>query len=119
MGRETVRSRQAGQGLALHKFGKEPMGTNSDVALESPAELSTRLGLSFKNAALMARALTHRSYLNENPGALEDNERLEFLGDAVLDFIVGDWVYQHCPEMNEGDLTRLRSALVRNEQLAE
>jgi ribonuclease-3 len=63
--------------------------------------------------------LTHRSYLNENPQALEDNERLEFLGDAVLDFIVGAWVYNHCPEMAEGDLTRMRSALVRNEQLAE
>ncbi len=50
---------------------------------------------------------------------MEDNERLEFLGDAVLDFIVGAWVYQHCPEMAEGDLTRMRSALVRNEQLAE
>ena len=59
------------------------------------------------------------NYLNENPNAMADNERLEFLGDAVLDFIVGDWVYHHCPEMAEGDLTRLRSALVRNEQLAQ
>ena len=50
---------------------------------------------------------------------MEDNERLEFLGDAVLDFVVGAWVYHHCPEMPEGDLTRMRSALVRNEQLAE
>jgi len=106
-------------GLALHKFGKETMVTSADLASESPAELSARLGLSFKNLFLLTRALTHRSYLNENPGALEDNERLEFLGDAVLDFVVGDWVYQHCPEMREGDLTRMRSALVRNDQLAE
>jgi ribonuclease-3 len=69
--------------------------------------------------SLLTRALTHRSYLNENFTALEDNERLEFLGDAVLDFVVGAWVYHHCPEMAEGDLTRMRSALVRNEQLAE
>jgi ribonuclease-3 len=86
---------------------------------ESPAELARRLGLSFANLSLLARALTHRSYINENVHALEDNERLEFLGDAVLDFIVGAWVYNHCPEMPEGDLTRMRSALVRNEQLAD
>jgi ribonuclease-3 len=85
----------------------------------SPAELARRLGLSFANLSLLTRALTHRSYINENPNALEDNERLEFLGDAVLDFVVGAWVYHHCPEMAEGDLTRMRSALVRNEQLAE
>jgi len=68
---------------------------------------------------MLTRALTHRSYVNENPNAVEDNERLEFLGDAVLDFIVGAWVYNRFPEMPEGDLTKMRSALVRNEQLAE
>jgi len=67
---------------------------------------------------LLTRALTHRSYLNENPKAIEDNERLEFLGDAVLDFIVGAWAYNHFPEMPEGDLTKVRSALVRNDHLA-
>jgi ribonuclease-3 len=94
--------------------------SQTEVGLpESPAELARRLGLSFTNLSLLSRALTHRSYLNENLNALEDNERLEFLGDAVLDFIVGAWVYHHYPEMPEGDLTRMRSALVRNEQLAE
>jgi ribonuclease-3 len=88
-------------------------------APEPPAELARRLGIRFANLSLLARALTHRSYLNENTNAMEDNERLEFLGDAVLDFIVGAWVYHRCPEMAEGDLTRLRSALVRNEQLAD
>lgn len=86
---------------------------------ESPAALARRLGLNFANQSLLTRALTHRSYINENASAMEDNERLEFLGDAVLDFVVGAWVYHHCPEMAEGDLTRTRSALVRNEQLAE
>jgi ribonuclease-3 len=86
---------------------------------EPPASIARRLGVEFSNASLLTRALTHRSYLNENTHAMEDNERLEFLGDAVLDFIVGAWVYNRCPEMAEGDLTRLRSALVRNEQLAE
>ena len=86
---------------------------------ESAADLAKRLGLNFANPSLMVRALTHRSYVNENPSALEDNERLEFLGDAVLDFIVGAWVYNHYPEMQEGDLTRMRSALVRTDTLAE
>ncbi len=96
------------------------MASNSDISpLESPGDLARRLGLSLANLSLLTRALTHRSFLNENPNALEDNERLEFLGDAVLDFVVGAWVYQHCPEMREGDLTRMRSALVRNDQLAD
>lgn len=86
---------------------------------ESPADLATRLSLSFSSLHLLTRALTHRSYVNEHPEILEDNERLEFLGDAVLDFMVGAWLYNRCPEMSEGELTRSRSALVRTEQLAE
>jgi ribonuclease-3 len=85
---------------------------------ESPADLAKRLGLHFKDMLLLSRALTHRSYLNEHPEALEDNERLEFLGDAVLDFVVGAWLYNQYPEMPEGDLTRLRSALVYTDSLA-
>lgn len=88
------------------------------LVLESPQELAQRLGLKFKDLLLLSRALTHRSYLNEHPEALEDNERLEFLGDAVLDFVVGAWLYNQFPEMPEGDLTRLRSALVYTDQLA-
>lgn len=87
--------------------------------MESPEALINRLGLPFTDLLLVRRALTHRSYSNENPDAIEDNERLEFLGDAVLDFLVGAWLYHHYPEMSEGELTRLRSGLVRTEQLAE
>lgn len=86
---------------------------------ETPRQLAQRLGLKFYDYLLLSRALTHRSYLNEHPEAIEDNERLEFLGDAVLDFLVGSWLYHRFPEMAEGSLTRLRSALVRTEQLAE
>jgi ribonuclease-3 len=86
---------------------------------ESPSALARRLGLPFADVFLLARALTHRSYVNEHPDALEDNERLEFLGDAVLDFVVGAWLYNHFPEMAEGELTRMRSALVCTDQLAE
>lgn len=85
---------------------------------ETPEQISTRLNLPFENYFLLSRALTHRSYLNENNDAIEDNERLEFLGDAVLDFIVAEWLYDHYPEKPEGDLTRLRAALVHTDQLA-
>lgn len=84
-----------------------------------PRTYAQKIGLTFHDPLLLTRALTHRSYLNENPESLEDNERLEFLGDAVLDFLVGAWLYNRFPEMPEGNLTRLRSALVRTENLAQ
>jgi ribonuclease-3 len=93
--------------------------TGSSQVEESPQAFSQRIGLSFNNYGLLLRALTHRSYLNEHKDAIEDNERLEFLGDAVLDFLVGAWLYHRFPEMAEGQLTRLRAVLVGNEQLAE
>jgi len=83
-----------------------------------PAEWARQVGLSFRNPGLLRRALTHRSYCNEHTESLGDNERLEFLGDAVLDFVVGEWVYHRYPELREGELTRLRAALVRNDHLA-
>ena len=89
------------------------------LEVESPQELRDRLKLPIPDMLLLSRALTHRSFLNEHPEAIEDNERLEFLGDAVLDFVVGAWLYQHFPEMAEGDLTRMRSALVHTERLAD
>jgi ribonuclease-3 len=86
------------------------------------AELSVleqTLGIAFKDKSLLRRALVHRSYLNEHPEfPLEDNERLEFLGDAVLDFLTGEYLYNRFPELAEGPLTSLRSALVRRETLA-
>jgi ribonuclease-3 len=90
-----------------------------DLLRDSLQEFARQSNLSFSDYLLLSRAMTHRSYLNEHPEALEDNERLEFLGDAVLDFLVGAWLYNHFPEMAEGELTRLRSALVRTEQLAD
>lgn len=81
-------------------------------------DFARQAGIAISNPSLLRRALTHRSYLNEHPDALEDNERLEYLGDAALDFITAAWLYNRFPEMDEGDLTRLRSSLVRTEQLA-
>jgi ribonuclease-3 len=84
------------------------------------AEAEVALNVNFSDKTLLQRALTHRSYLNENPDyLLEDNERLEFLGDAVLDFITGEFLYHRFPEVAEGRLTNLRSALVRTETLAQ
>jgi ribonuclease-3 len=73
---------------------------------------------SFKSENFWLQALTHRSYANENPGN-EHNERLEFLGDAILQFVVGDFLYQRYPHFAEAELTRLRSQLVDEVQLAK
>ena len=77
------------------------------------------LGYCFRDPDLLRRALTHPSYVNEHPeDEIGDNQRLEFLGDAVLDFVAGAWVYHRYPDFNEGQMTRLRAALVRTEALA-
>jgi ribonuclease-3 len=79
-----------------------------------------RLGLSFKNMDLFIEALTHRSYLNENKGlASAHNERLEFLGDAVLELAVTNFLYAKFPKKDEGDLTAYRAALVNTFSLAD
>ena len=84
------------------------------------ADLEATLGFAFEDKSLLQRSLTHRSYLNENPHLpWLDNERLEFLGDAILGFVTAEYLYQHFPELKEGDLTSLRAALVRGETLAE
>ena len=85
---------------------------------ESMQELRQRLNLPIKDIFLLQRAMTHRSYLNENHEVLEDNERLEFLGDAIISFIVADWIYNKFPDKPEGSLTKLRAALVSTNQLA-
>lgn len=78
------------------------------------------LGYSFKNKTNLLTAITHRSYLNEHREATQDhNERLEFLGDAVLELIVTDFLYTKYPEKPEGELTAIRSALVNTVSLAD
>jgi ribonuclease III len=80
--------------------------------------LEKKLGLKFKNIDLLRQAFTHRSYLNENPDLkLEHNERLEFLGDAVIELIVTEHLYKDYPEKTEGDLTNWRAALVNAKML--
>lgn len=78
-----------------------------------------RLDLKFKNPQILKLAFIHRSYLNENKEAKESNERLEFLGDAVLSFIISAYLYSLHPNDTEGDLTNLRSYIVKTESLAQ
>lgn len=73
----------------------------------------------FKNQQLFEQAFTHRSYLNETKSKEPSNERLEFLGDSILSFVVSDYFYAKYPEFNEGTLTNLRSQLVNTKTLAE
>ncbi len=83
------------------------------------AALQETLGVSFNDVSLLEQALVHSSYINENPDfALTSNERLEFLGDAVLGLIVAEKLYQDSPQLNEGEMTKLRAALVRRDTLA-
>jgi ribonuclease-3 len=84
------------------------------------AILEKSLGLEFKNRDLLIEAFCHRSYLNEHPDFyLPHNERLEFLGDAVLELIVTEYLYKKYPEKNEGELTNWRAALVNAKILGE
>lgn len=78
-----------------------------------------KLGLTFHNEALLEEALTHRSYLNEHKSAKNHNERLEFLGDAVLELSATKFLYERFPFKPEGDLTAYRAALVNTYSLAE
>lgn len=77
------------------------------------AEFQEQNNIVFKNSLLLEQAFIHRSYINENPkSSLYHNERLEFLGDAVLELVVTEYLYTKYPDHNEGDLTAYRSALV-------
>lgn len=84
------------------------------------AKFEETAGVKFKNEGLLKQAFTHRSYINENKDSkLLHNERLEFLGDAVLELVITDFLYSRFEDMNEGDLTSLRSALVNADTCAE
>lgn len=83
-------------------------------------DFENKIGVSFKNQDLLKQAFVHRSYLNENRGfKLGHNERLEFLGDAVLELAITKYLFEKYPEKPEGELTSLRSALVNTNTLSE
>jgi ribonuclease-3 len=85
--------------------------------MPDPAELQVRIGLTFRAPRLLQHALTHKSYANEHRLS-EHNERLEFLGDAVLNLVVSEHLMTTCPDSTEGDLSRLRAAVVSEPSLA-
>ncbi|MEW9667601.1 ribonuclease III [Ammoniphilus sp. 3BR4] len=76
-------------------------------------QLQNTIGIQFNNEKLMKQAFTHSSYVNEHRGKpFQDNERLEFLGDAVLELTVSQFLFTHFPKMSEGEMTKLRAAIV-------
>nr|WP_245676791.1 ribonuclease III [Bacillus solimangrovi] len=82
--------------------------------------LLKRIGVSFKDEKLLMKAFTHSSYVNEHRAKpFEDNERLEFLGDAVLELTVSKYLFEQYPKMSEGDLTKLRAAIVCEPSLVQ
>ncbi len=83
-------------------------------------ELEEIIGYQFHNKELLTTALTHSSYANERKAQhVQYNERLEFLGDAVLSVVVSDYIFKHCPDLPEGELTKLRASLVCEKSLYE
>lgn len=89
------------------------------MSSQSLSQRQKNIGYSFNDPSLLSRALTHRSFRVEHPDAArEDNETLEFLGDAVLDLVIGALLIATYPTMTEGELTKLRSALVQEKHLA-
>lgn len=84
------------------------------------AKLENIIGVKFRNLDLLKQSVVHRSYLNEHPKfGLPHNERLEFLGDAVLEIIVTEYLFKNYPETPEGDLTNWRASLVNAKMLAQ
>jgi len=83
-------------------------------------ELENIIGIKFKNPAILDNAFVHRSYVNEHRGeGIKDNERMEFLGDAVLELAATRHLFEKCEDKNEGEMTSFRSALVKGKHLAE
>jgi len=87
--------------------------------MEKFEKLIKLLGIQFKNPELLKQAFVHRSYLNESKKTLASNERLEFLGDSILSFLVSEYLYKTYEDLPEGELTNLRSSIVKTEALAE
>lgn len=102
------------EGSKHHKYHAEPL-----KRIPTGIELAKRLELDTPPNRLLTTALTHPSYLFENPqSGLENNQRLEFLGDAILDFVVAEYLYLNYPGRPEGELTKMRAAVVNETTLA-
>jgi len=92
------------------KIGKTPRMGEFKIKAK---EFQDKTGFTFENQTLLVQAFTHSSYVNEHRGQpFKDNERLEFLGDAVLELTVSQYLFTHYPKMSEGEMTKLRAAIV-------
>ena len=111
MANSSARSRRGLMGSSRHLLNPSPKASEADS--------QTVLGFQFRDPSLFQRALTHRSFCNENDlDATASYERLEFLGDAVLELMISDHLYRQFPKADEGQLTKARVALVRGQTLA-
>ena len=100
----------------LWSFGRSTRNLEARIDLARRAE--NILGVTFQDTRLLERAFAHRSYLNEKPDfPTGSNERLEYLGDAVIGLVVSNYLYRHYPDASEGDLTAMRAELVRFQTL--
>ncbi|MGL5513991.1 MAG: ribonuclease III [Sporomusa sp.] len=99
---------------------KEHRGMPDDTRLQALAELCRTLEVTFNDYKLLHQALIHTSFANETKGAtVRHNERLEFLGDAVLDLIISSYLFSQCPQLPEGELTKARAHVVCEQTLAK
>ena len=97
----------------MQKNGKDKDNKNSRLIIQRFKEFQSKIGIDFQNEQLLRQAFTHSSYVNEHRRKpSEDNERLEFLGDAVLELTVSKYLFLKYPLMSEGELTKLRAAIV-------
>jgi ribonuclease III len=102
--------------VKAYEFGKAP-----SISPERKRELvlfQKQADVKFKNLELLNLAFSHRSYSNESSMDIDNNERLEFLGDSVLGLVVSDWLFVHLPNLDEGDFSRIKSFVVSEESLA-
>jgi ribonuclease-3 len=107
-----------GKNYAENGMGITPEGSCS-LASGDWSALQKHIGIEFKNLSLLQQVFLHRSYINERPEtACASNERLEFLGDALLNFVIAERLYVELPNLSEGEMTRLRAALVRKDTLS-
>ena len=90
----------------------------ANIEITDLKELQKTLSYSFKDEIILAQALTHKSYAHEKKGIIKDNERLEFLGDAVLDLSISHLIMERFPDLSEGDMSKLRASVVNEGSLA-
>ena len=119
--RVSVRDEDAGEAVRIIESHREQVGSGLVVPLSAQfQQLETRIGYRFKDRGLLEHALTHKSKAHEDPsGGVDDNESLEFLGDAVLGLVVSEALFRAFPNYTEGQKSKIKANLVSTASLAE